>query len=593
MKELMSGNQAIARGAYEYGVKVAAGYPGTPSTEILENLSKYKEVYTEWAPNEKVALEVAIGAAFTGVRAMATMKHVGLNVAADPLMTSSYTGIEGGLVIVVADDPGMHSSQNEQDSRNYAKFAKVPLIEPSDANEAKELLKDALETSEKYDTPVIFRSNTRISHSRGVVNLEERKFEDRKPVFKRNPGKYLMVPSNARNRRIAVEERLKKLNDFTNKYEKNRIIWRERNLGIVTSSIAFQYVMEIFDEASILKLTMSYPFPDKIIEEFSSKVKNLIVIEELDRFITEHVHQIGIKTIGDELVPNIGELTPDIVQKIKDNLSSRKIYPVNKETKKEISVSPIGNLPLRPPVLCPGCPHRTVFYMLRRLKAIVMGDIGCYSLGGLSPLDSMDAIVCMGAGISSAMGISKSGIDRPVVGIVGDSTFFHSGITGMLDIGYNKGNLTLIVLDNRITAMTGHQEHPGTGKTLKGEDTFTASIEKFAMAAGIDRIKVFDPYNVEETKKILTTEIRDNVPSLLISRKPCALLKDTPRFAPYQVDPEKCTSCGVCLKIACPAIEKRDKEDGKWVAYIEETLCTGCSVCAQICPFDAIYQVKK
>jgi len=595
MKDILSGNQAIARGAYEYGVKVAAGYPGTPSTEILENLSKYDEVYTEWAPNEKVALEVAIGAAFTGVRTMATMKHVGLNVAADPLMTSSYTGIEGGLLVVVADDPGMHSSQNEQDSRNYAKFAKVPLFEPSDAAEAKELVKDALEISEQFDTPVIFRSNTRISHSKGVVELEERKFQDRTPAYKRNSKKYLMIPSYARKRRLIVEDRIKKLKAFANEYQRNKTVYRDKKLGIITSSISYQYVMEIFQHASILKLTMSYPFPDDLILDFSKKVKNLIVIEELDRFITEHVHQLGIKTVGDNLVPNIGELDPDIVSNIKNNLSIKGYYAGVEIKDKEIpqKIESPENLPARPPVLCPGCPHRTVFYTLRRAKAIIMGDIGCYSLGGLPPLDSMDAIICMGAGISAAMGISKSGIDRPVVGIVGDSTFFHSGITGLLDIGYNKGNLTIIVLDNRITAMTGHQEHPGTGKTLKGEDTIEASIEKFAIASGIDRIKVFDPYDVEATKKTLLEEIRDNIPSILISRKPCALLKDAPHFAPYQVNPEKCTSCGICLKIACPAIEKRYTEGDKWVAYINEPLCTGCSVCAQVCPFDAIYQTNK
>ena len=595
MKDILSGNQAIARGAYEYGVKVAAGYPGTPSTEILENLSKYDDVYTEWAPNEKVALEVAIGAALTGIRSMATMKHVGLNVAADPLMTSSYTGIEGGLLIVVADDPGMHSSQNEQDSRNYAKFAKVPLFEPSDAAEAKEIIKDAFEVSEQFDTPIILRSNTRISHSKSVVELKERLFKDRIPTYKKNPQKYLMIPSYARKRRLIVEERLKKLRNFANKYKRNLAIIRSNDFGIITSSISYQYVREIFEEASILKLTMSYPFPDDLIIDFSRKVKNLIVIEELDRFITEHVHQLGIKTVGDELVPNIGELDPDIVSNIKKKLFLKGHYTVKKDFNNGISksIEVPKNLPARPPVLCPGCPHRTVFYILRRAKAIIMGDIGCYSLGGLPPLNSMDAIICMGAGISAAMGISKSGIDRPVVGIVGDSTFFHSGITGLLDIGYNKGNITIIVLDNRITAMTGHQQHPGTGKTLKGEDTLKASIEKFAIASGIDRIKVFDPYNVDETKKILLEEIRDNIPSILISRRPCALLKDAPHFAPYQVDPEKCTSCGVCLKIACPAIEKRYADDNKWKAYINEPLCTGCSVCAQICPFDAIYQTNR
>jgi len=595
MKDILSGNQAIARGAYEYGVKIASGYPGTPSTEILENLSKYDEVYTEWAPNEKVALEVAIGASFTGIRSMATMKHVGLNVAADPLMTSSYTGIEGGLLIVVADDPGMHSSQNEQDSRNYAKFAKIPLFEPSDAAEAKDLIKDALETSETFDTPVLFRSNTRVSHSKAVVELKERKFIDRIPTYKKNAQKYLMIPSYARKRRLIIEERLKKLKKFANEYKGNNFTIKNNELGIITSSIAYQYVMEIFEEASIFKLTMSYPFPDDLILDFSKKVKSLIVIEELDRFITEHVHQLGIKTVGDEFVPNIGELDPDIISNIKENLIAKNYYQIAIKDKENTpqKLKSHDNLPARPPVLCPGCPHRTVFYILRKAKAIIMGDIGCYSLGGLPPLDSMDAIICMGAGISAAMGISKSGIDRPVVGIVGDSTFFHSGITGLLDIGYNKGNLTIIVLDNRITAMTGHQQHPGTGKTLKEEETIKASIEKFAIASGIDRIKVFDPYNVEETKKTLLEEIRDNIPSILISRKPCALLKDAPQYAPYQVDTEKCTSCGVCLKIACPAIEKKYTEGNKWVAYINEPLCTGCSVCAQICPFDAIHQTNK
>ena len=595
MKDILSGNQAIARGAYEYGVKIASGYPGTPSTEILENLSKYDEVYTEWAPNEKVALEVAIGASFTGIRSMATMKHVGLNVAADPLMTSSYTGIEGGLLIVVADDPGMHSSQNEQDSRNYAKFAKIPLFEPSDAAEAKDLIKDALETSETFDTPVLFRSNTRVSHSKAVVELKERKFIDRIPTYKKNAQKYLMIPSYARKRRLIIEERLKKLKKFANEYKGNNFTIKNNELGIITSSIAYQYVMEIFEEASIFKLTMSYPFPDDLILDFSKKVKSLIVIEELDRFITEHVHQLGIKTVGDEFVPNIGELDPDIISNIKENLIAKNYYQIAIKDKENTpqKLKSHDNLPARPPVLCPGCPHRTIFYILRKAKAIIMGDIGCYSLGGLPPLDSMDAIICMGAGISAAMGISKSGIDRPVVGIVGDSTFFHSGITGLLDIGYNKGNLTIIVLDNRITAMTGHQQHPGTGKTLKEEETIKASIEKFAIASGIDRIKVFDPYNVEETKKTLLEEIRDNIPSILISRKPCALLKDAPQYAPYQVDTEKCTSCGVCLKIACPAIEKKYTEGNKWVAYINEPLCTGCSVCAQICPFDAIHQTNK
>jgi len=612
MKELLSGNEAIARGAYEYGVSVAAGYPGTPSTEILENLSKYEELYTEWSPNEKVALEVVIGASFTGIRAMATMKHVGLNVAADPLMTVSYTGTEGGLVVVVADDPGMHSSQNEQDSRNYARFAKVPLIEPSNATEAKEFLKYAFEISEQFDTPVIFRSTTRISHSRGVVECKPRRFKTRIPWFKKNPQKYLMVPAYARKRRIVVEKRIEKLTEWVNRFPENKMILRDTDLGIITSSISYQYVMEVFDSASVLKLGMSYPFPDNLILQFSSKVSNLIVVEELDRFLTEHVHALGITTVGDELVPSIGELNPDILSNIRNNLHLSGVFsfskPISKihgenskkitafdsdERDKDVKEELLSDLPKRPPVLCPGCPHRTVFHALQRLKVIIMGDIGCYSLGGLAPLESMDAIICMGAGISAAMGISKSGTEQPVVGIVGDSTFFHSGITGLLDIGYNRGNLTIIVLDNRITAMTGHQVHPGTGKTLKGETTFRASIEKFAIASGIERIKVFDPYNVAETKKIIKKEVLDNETSILISRRPCVLLKDVATLPPYTVDEETCTACGICLKLACPAIEKKVHADGTWKAYINPSLCTGCSVCAQVCPFHAIHQVEE
>ncbi len=585
MKKLLSGNEAIARGAYEYGVKVAAAYPGTPSTEILENLSRYPEVYAEWSPNEKVALEVALGASFTGIRALAAMKHVGLNVASDPLMTSSYTGISGGLVIVVADDPGMHSSQNEQDSRNYARFAKVPLFEPSDSSEARELIGDALEVSERFDTPVLFRTTTRISHSKGIVNIEERSYVDRKPVYERNPEKYLMVPGYARKRRYVVEERLKELVAFNNKFEKNTVLYRENELGIITSSISYQYVMEVFNEASVLKLTMSYPFPDDLIRVFAGRVKKVVVIEELDRFLTEHVKSLGITVEGEEYIPDIGELNPDILEKARIKLYDKGAVCQDKET----TSGP--DIPARPPVLCPGCPHRTVFHILKVFKPIIIGDIGCYSLGGLAPLDSMDVIICMGAGVSAAMGVAKSGIDRPVVGIVGDSTFFHSGITGLLDIGYNRGNLTILVLDNRITGMTGHQVNPGTGRTLMGEETFEARIEKFAKAAGIQRIRVFDPYSMKEVKEALESELACGEASLLVSRRPCVLLIDTSKNPVYTIDPEPCKSCGICLKIGCPAIyrEKEEKIGEKgWKAAITESLCTGCSVCAQLCPFDAI-----
>jgi len=637
MRKLLSGNEAIARGAYEYGVKVAAAYPGTPSTEILENLSRYPEIYAEWSPNEKVAFEVALGASFTGIRALAAMKHVGLNVASDPLMTSSYTGISGGFVIVVADDPGMHSSQNEQDSRNYARFAKVPLFEPSDSFEAKELIRDAFEVSERFDTPVLFRTTTRISHSKGIVNIEERSFADRKPVYERNPAKYLMVPGYARKRRYLVEERSKKLTTFNNQYEKNLTLFRERDLGIITSSISYQYVMEVFNEASVLKLTMSYPFPDDLIREFAGRVKRIVVIEELDRFLTEHVKSLGISVEGESYIPDIDELNPDTLEiarlqlyekssahapgihapGIKSN-SGETVHAAdmkndeghgNKTISKTVKApaenfpgigdagsqmdAAVPAIPARPPVLCPGCPHRTIFHVLKAFKPIIIGDIGCYSLGGLEPLNSMDAIICMGAGVSVAMGVAKSGIDRPVVGIVGDSTFFHSGITGLLDIGYNRGNLTILVLDNRITGMTGHQENPGTGRTLMGEETFEASIEKFAKASGIQRIHVFDPYSLKEVKEAFESELTCGEASLLVSRRPCVLIIDTSKAPVYTIKPELCKSCGICLKIGCPAIyrEKVNKTDGKekgWKAAITESLCTGCSVCAQLCPFDAI-----
>ncbi len=592
MKRLLSGNEAIARGAYEYGVKVAAGYPGTPSSEILENLSKYEDIYSEWSPNEKVALDVAIGASFTGIRSMATMKHVGLNVASDPLMTSSYTGTEGGLVVVVADDPGMHSSQNEQDSRNYAQFAKIPLFEPSDSAEAKCLLQFALEVSEKYDTPVLFRTTTRISHSKGIVEISERKYSEREPAYEKKPEKYLMVPLFARMRRVFVEERLKRLTNYCNSFSENKILLKDKIIGIITSSISYQYVMEIFNEASVLKLTMSYPFPDELIKRFAGRVKNIVVVEELDKFITEHMRALGIKPVGADLIPCVGELNPDILEDVRKGLKigGKYLFQVKKRKRKEAVERNSINLPKRPPVLCPGCPHRGLFYILKRYKPVIIGDIGCYSLGGLAPLDSMDAIICMGAGISAAMGVSKSGLKMPVVGIVGDSTFFHSGITGLLDIGYNRGKLTIIVLDNSVTAMTGHQEHPGTGKTLKGDLTYRASIEEFGVAAGIKRIKVFDPYNIDKSKKIIKTEIQIEEPSLLISRRPCILIDKRSEKNPCTVIPEKCKSCDVCLKLGCPAVEKKQDGNGKWVAHINQTLCTGCSVCAQVCPFEAISQ---
>lgn len=584
MKRLLSGNEAIARGAYEYGVKVACGYPGTPSTEILETISQYEEIYSEWSPNEKVALEVATGAAMTGVRAMATMKHVGLNVASDPLMTLSYTGVEGGLVIVVCDDPGMHSSQNEQDSRNYARFAKVPLLEPSDSDEAKRFMGIALEISEKFDTPVILRGTTRISHSKGVVAISEQRADCREPRWESKPEKYLMVPLYARKRRLHVEERLAKLTDYSNTMPENRMILRDRTIGIITSSICYQYTEEVFPEASILKLSMSYPYPDELINAFSREVKTVLVVEELDPFLAEHVKALGITPIGEGIIPHTGELTPDILAEAGKKLAILpKLSPALKD-----AAAPPSALPPRPPVLCPGCPHRGVFYILKKHNPVVIGDIGCYSLGGLKPLDSIDAIICMGAGISAAIGVAKSGIERPVVGILGDSTFFHSGITGLLDIGYNRGNLVIIVLDNRITAMTGHQDNPGTGRTLGGEATFRASIERFGAAAGIRRIKVFDPYDIEETGRVLEEEIKADEPSLLISRRECILKYREVEQKSFRVSPDLCKACGKCLGLGCPAIEKAVRGKKEWVARINATLCTGCGVCSSVCPFEAI-----
>ncbi|MFW6138425.1 MAG: indolepyruvate ferredoxin oxidoreductase subunit alpha [Spirochaetota bacterium] len=596
MKALLSGNQAIARGAWEYGVNVAAGYPGTPSTEILENLSRYREVYSEWAPNEKVALEVAIGACLTGVRSMATMKHVGLNVASDPLMTCSYTGVNGGLVVVVADDPGMHSSQNEQDSRNYARFAKVPLFEPSDSGEAKQLLQSAFRVSEEYDTPVLFRTTTRISHSRGMVELHDPINIQKTPHYEKNPHKYLMVPAYARKRRLEVEKRTEKLKAYAEQFSQNTMILREKTLGIITSSIAYQYAAEVFDEASILKLAMSYPFPDELIAEFAAEVDALMVVEELDPFLTDHIKSLGFLLTGIDLIPRTGELDLDILENAKKALVVNKKYfaspsPAENRANTNPDTESLKNpasLPSRPPVLCPGCPHRGVFYVLKALKPIIIGDIGCYSLGGLPPLESMDAIFCMGGGISAAAGVAKAGPDRPVVGIVGDSTFFHSGITGLLDIGYNHTSLTILVLDNSITAMTGHQDHPGTGKTLMGNQTIKASIAKFAQAAGINMIKVFDPYSLEETKRAIEEAVNAEEASVLVSRRPCVLLERHTAALYCSVDMKACKSCGICLKLGCPAIYKINTEEGAWSAAVNKELCTGCSLCAQVCPFDAI-----
>lgn len=581
---ILTGNEAIARGAYEAGVTLASAYPGTPSTEVLETIAGFKdnEIWCEWAPNEKVALEVAAGASLTGVRAMVAMKHVGLNVAADPLMTLSYVGVEGGLVVVVADDPGMHSSQNEQDTRNYARFAKVPLLEPSDSQEAKDFAIFAFELSERFRTPVILRSTTRISHCKSPVKILKRKTLSRKAHFVKNPERYVPVPRYGRVMRQKVEERTAKLREYASKCPYNLVIKRGDDLGIVTSGVSFQYAMEEFPDASILKLGLSYPFPDSLIREFASHYRKLIVIEELDDFLEEHIRSLGIDAKGREYFPGIGELSPDKVAQGYRRIKGETVQEENQDEKESFS------LPARPPVFCPGCPHRGLFYALSRIDCIVTGDIGCYSLGVFPPYDRMDTILCMGGGITLAQGMDRAGFrDKPLIGVVGDSTFFHSGITGLLEISYNKGISTIIIVDNRVTAMTGHQDHPGTGKTLMGDDTYTALPEDFARACGIKNVKVIDPLDLKRTLEVIREEIKKDSPSVIISRRPCALIEKKRKSALF-IDPGACTDCGRCLRVGCPAIYKKDDK-----ILIDSILCNGCGFCAQVCPQGAIKPVQK
>jgi indolepyruvate ferredoxin oxidoreductase, alpha subunit len=578
LAELLSGNQAIARGAYEAGVTVATGYPGTPSTEIMENVVRYKsDVYCEWAPNEKVAFEVSVGASLAGARTICTMKHVGLNVAADPLMNLSTIGVEGGFVVCVADDPGQHSSQNEQDTRNYARFAKIPVFEPSDSQEAKDFVVLAMEVSESFRTPVILRSTTRVSHSRSLVNLSDRRMPTREIGFVKDPPRHVPIPVWGRAMRAGVEERLKALSETASKSPANRIEWRNRGVGIVTACIAYQYVREVWPEASVLKLGMAYPFPDSLIREFAAGVDRLLVVEELDDFLEEHIRALGIACSGREFVPGVGELDPTKL------LASR--AKMDQTPAPEAPHTPkIDDLPARPPVLCPGCPHRGIFHALGKHDVVVTGDIGCYSLGVFKPLDRMDVILCMGGGVSMAHGFDKAGEPRKIVGIVGDSTFFHSGITGLLDIAYNRGSSTIIVVDNRTTAMTGHQDHPGTGRTLMGEQTPAASIAEIGRACGFKRVREVMPYDVDATQAAIDEEIATDEPSLIVSVAPCPL-QQRARVGPRRiVDSDQCRSCGLCLKLGCPALER----SGEGVPAINDYLCGGCGLCEQVCPFGAI-----
>ncbi len=570
MKELMLGNQAVARGAYEAGVAVATAYPGTPSTEITEYIAKYDEIYTEWSPNEKIALEVAIGASLAGGRAIVSMKHVGLNVAADPLFTVSYTGVNGGLVIVVADDPGMHSSQNEQDSRFYARSAHIPMLEPSDSQEAKDYIKCAFELSEKYDTPVIVRLTTRVAHSQSLVETAEPQPITLKEYVK-NPNKYVMMPGMAKARHIVVEQRMKRLTKDSYDLDINKIEKGNSSIGIITSGVVYHYAKEVLPEASYLKLGMIHPLPKDLILEFASKVDKLYVLEELEPVIEEQIKSWGIQVSGKELFSVQGEYTANMIER------AIKGSTVNMKQKEE--------LPNRPPVLCPGCPHRAVFYNLKKLKLTAMGDIGCYTLGALPPLEGMDACVCMGASIGMAHGFEKAkGKDssKKVVGVIGDSTFIHSGIGGLIDIVYNKGVSTILILDNSITAMTGHQDNPSTGRTIKGEITAALDLVALVKATGINNVRVIDPFNLKESEAALKEEIERDQPSVIIFKRPCALL-DKSQSSPLKIDSEKCTSCGLCLKLGCPAIQK--KEEGM---VIDESLCNGCKLCTQVCRFNAM-----
>ncbi|MBS1473760.1 MAG: indolepyruvate ferredoxin oxidoreductase subunit alpha [Massilimaliae sp.] len=572
----MIGNEAAARGLYEGGCRVASSYPGTPSTEITEFLAAYDDIYSEWAPNEKVAMEVAVGAAISGARSFCAMKHVGLNVAADPLFTASYTGINAGMVIAVADDPGMHSSQNEQDSRHYAKAAKVMMLEPSDSAECLSFAKAAYELSEQFDTPVILRLTTRIAHSRSLVATGERNDIGVKEYVK-DPQKYVMMPAMAKGRHIVVEDRIAKQVEWAETTPMNRTEYHDTKIGIITSGICYQYAKEALGEkASYLKLGCVYPLPVKLIQEFAAKCDQVYVVEELDPFLEEHCKQIGISVIGKEAFTLQGEYFQSLVKKV----------ILGEETK---SISTDLDIPGRPPVLCAGCPHRGLFYALKKQKVTVSGDIGCYTLGALQPLGMIDTCVCMGASVSGLHGRNKADAEnaKKSVAVIGDSTFMHSGVTGLINIAYNQSNSTVIILDNSITGMTGHQENPTTGKTIKGDPTTAVSLEKLAQAVGIDRVRVVDPYNLKETEEAIREELAAEEPSVIISRRPCALLKYVKHNPPLKVNADKCTGCKICMKIGCPAISFKN---GK--STIDFTQCVGCNVCTQLCRFNAIEEGK-
>lgn len=579
MKVLLTGNQAIARGAYEAGVTVASAYPGTPSTEIIETLATYPEVKAQWSTNEKVALEVGIGASIGGARALVAMKHVGVNVAADPLFTFSYTGVNGGLVLVSADDPGMHSSQNEQDNRNYAKFAKIPLLEPSDSQECKDFVLLAFRISEEFDTPVMVRTTTRVAHGQSLVTLGERQ-ERELAAYQKNAPKYVMLPGYARQRHPVVEARREALARYNETAPINRIEWGDKKIGVITSGVVYQYVKEALPEVSVLKLGMTFPLPEKLIRDFAAQVEQLYVIEELEPFLEEQFRAMGLKVIGKELFPRIGELSPELI--------AASMKTAAWETAAAVEV----DVPARPPVLCPGCPHRGVFYVINKLKLTVAGDIGCYTLGATPPLTAMDTCICMGASISGALGLEKARgpeFARKLVAVIGDSTFLHSGITGLVDVVYNGGTFTTVILDNSTTAMTGHQDHPGTGFTAKREPAPAVDLENLVRSLGIRRVRVVDPYDLAQMEAALKEETAAPEPSVIIARRPCVLLKgQQPTGGPVAVNEEKCTECGRCRRLGCPALVFKQAKPS-----VDLTLCNGCGQCIQVCRFEALQKVGE
>ncbi len=573
MKKLLLGNAAVARGAYEAGVNVVASYPGTPSTEITEEIVKFEEIYAEWSPNEKVAAEVAIGASIGGARAMSCMKHVGLNVMADPVFTVSYSGVNGGLVFCVADDPGMHSSQNEQDSRHYAKASKIMMLEPSDSAECRDYTKLAFELSEKYDTPVFIRLSTRVSHSQSLVELHDRENVELKP-YEKNIGKYVMMPANAIKRHVVVEDRISALKKLADEGDINTVEANGSDIGVISAGISYVYAKEALgDKVDYLKLGMVYPLPEKKIIDFAKNYKKLYVIEELDPVIEEHIRALGIEVVGKEAFTLLGEYTPAMIKKVVLSEDA------------PCGITPTEDIPVRPPVMCAGCPHRGTFYVLKKLGLVVSGDIGCYTLGAALPLQSVDTTICMGASVSAAHGMAKARgkeFNKKLVSVIGDSTFMHSGITGLVDIVYNKGANTVIILDNSITGMTGHQDNPTTGKTIRGEATKQVNLIELCKAVGVDRVVVADPFDIKHFEEVVKAEVECDEPSVIIAQRPCALLK-TVKYTGVCEITDKCRNCKLCMKLGCPAITIRE---GKVV--IDATQCNGCGLCVNVCPFGAI-----